>query len=220
MQPFWTQEEIGILLKGGNLKKFPKGQIIFSEGDRTNDVYFIEKGWINVFRMTQDGKRVSIALRNRGEFIGISEIFRTEPRDCYAEALEKVEVFAIGVDYINGVLSEHPEVLRKCLTLLSYRLHESHTTLLDFVCNKAAKRMALTISHLANNSSLKENGKVIVSLKITQEELAAIIGSSRQVVSGLLKSLKEAGCIEMLGRQIEAVYPEKLNSWLSTVSKE
>ncbi len=215
MNPFWTQEELGRMLKYGRLQRFPKGQIIFSEGDHTNDVYYVDKGWINIYRMTQDGKRVSIALRNHGDFIGISEMFRSSPRDCFAEALEKVEIYAIGVDYLKVILKEYPEMLGKFLNLIAYRLHETHTTLLDFACNQAPRRMAITLLHIAEKSGIEENGKVVVSIKLTQEELAAIIGSSRQVVNGLLKTFRKEGCIEMQGRQIEVLHPEKLKIWLS-----
>jgi len=209
----WTEEEIARFLRGGHLKKYPKGQIIFSEGDRINEVYFIERGWVNIYRMTRDGDRVSIALRTKGEFIGISEMFRTNPRDCYAQALENIAVFSIGVDYINKLLDNHPDMLKKCLAQLSYRLHESHTTLLEFACNKAQRRMALTILHLAEKSEIKNDAKIPVSISLTQEELAAIIGSSRQVVNGLLKELKESSCIEMTGRKIDVVYPDRLRTY-------
>ena len=210
MTSLWTSEEITRFLKGGSLKKYPKGQILFSEGDRTNEVYFIEQGWVNVYRMTRDGDRVSIALRTRGEFIGISEMFRTDPRDCYAQALENIAVYSIGVDYINKLLDSHPEMQKKCLAQLSSRLHESHTTLLEFACNKAQKRLALTFIHIAAKSGTLKEARIPVSISLTQEELAAIIGSSRQVVNGLLKELKENGCIEMTGRKIDAMYPERL----------
>jgi len=209
----WTDEEIARFLKGGHLKKYPKGQILFSEGDRTNEVYFIEQGWVNIYRMTRDGDRVSIALRTKGEFIGISEMFRTNPRDCYAQALDNIAVYSIGVDYINTLLDSHPEMQKKCLAQLSSRLHESHTTLLEFACNKAQTRMALTFLHIAEKSGMLKEGRIPVSINLTQEELAAIIGTSRQVVNGLLKEFKENGCIEMTGRKIGAVYPERLRTY-------
>lgn len=213
MNSLWTEEEIARFLKGGHLKKYPKGQILFSEGDRTNEVYFIEQGWASIYRMTRDGDRVSIALRTKGEFIGISEMFRTNPRDCYAQALENIAVYSIGVEYINKLLDTYPDMQTKCLAQLSYRLHESHTTLLEFACNKAPRRMALTILHIAEKSGDRNDAKIPVSIALTQEELAAIIGSSRQVVNGLLKELKESGCIEMTGRSIGAVYPKRLRTY-------
>jgi CRP-like cAMP-binding protein len=213
MTSLWTDEEIARFLQGGHLKTYPKGQILFSEGDRTNEVYFIEQGWVNVYRMTRDGDRVSIALRTSGEFIGISEMFRTDPRDCYAQALESIAIYSIGVDYINKLLDRHPDMQKKCLSQLSSRLHESHTTLLEFACNKAQKRMALTFLHIAEKSGTRKEARIPVSINLTQEEFASIIGSSRQMVNGLLKKFKESGCIEMTGRKIDAVYPERLRTY-------
>ena len=210
MTSLWTNEEISHFLKVGRLKKYPKGQILFSEGDKTNEIYFIQNGWVNVYRMTRDGNRVSIALRNKGEFIGFSEMFRLTPRDCYAEALEEVHVYSIEVACVKHILDEHPEMLQKCLAQLSYRLHESHTTLLEFVCNKAQRRMAIAILTMAEKSGVKETEKYIVSIKLTQEELAKTIGSSRQIVNALLKEMKQKKCIEMNCRKIEAVYPDKI----------
>lgn len=213
MTSLWTNEEITRFLKGGHLKNYPKGQILFSEGDRTNEVYFIEQGWVNIYRMTRDGDRVSIALRTKGEFIGISEMFRSNPRDCYAQALENIAVYSISVDYINKLLDSYPEMRTKCLAQLSSRLHESHTTLLEFACNKAQKRLALTFIHIAEKSGMLKEARIPVSISLTQEELAAIIGSSRQVVNVLLKEFKENGCIEMTGRKIDAIYPQRLRTY-------
>lgn len=72
--------------------------------------------------------------------------------------------------------------------------------------------MALTLLHITAKSGARKDTRVPVSLRLTQEEFAAIIGSSRQVVNGLLKELKESGCIEMTGRKIDAVYPERLRT--------
>lgn len=211
MEPFWTPEELELLLNSGHLQKYPKNQIIFSEGERTNDVYYINKGWINIYRMTEDGRRISVALRNKGEFIGISELFRPgRLRDCFGQALEKVEIYVIGVDDLNSVVNEHPKLLHKFLALMSDRLHAAHTTLLDFAFRQVPGRLAITLINMAEKAGNEENGKVTITIKLSQEELADIIGTSRQTVSNLLNSFKRIGCIEVKGRQIVAVNTEKL----------
>lgn len=210
MQKLWTDEELSKLLATGQLRRFPKGQIIFSAGDRSNEIFYIEKGWVNVYRMTQDGQRVSIGLRNEGDFIGISETFRTCTRDCFAEALEKIEIHAIGIEEFRAVLCQSGTMMLRFLEFLSYRLHDAHTSLLDYACNHSPERLAMLLLNMAERSGIKKNGKITISLQLTQEELAIIIGTTRQTVNGLIHSFKEDGCITMNGRIIQEVDPEKL----------
>jgi len=214
MKLSWTQEQLAQMLRYGQLRKFPKGQILFSEGDRPNDVYYINKGWVNIYRMTHDGRRVSVAIRGKGQFIGIAELFRSSGRDCYAEALEDVEIYVVGADNLKAVIRDNPDLNVIFLDILANRLHEAHTTLLDFACNQAPRRMAITILNMLEQEEVKDTGKVAFPINLTQEEMATIIGSSRQVVNGLLRTLKEKGCVELQNGRIKAVYPEKIRKYL------
>jgi cAMP-binding proteins - catabolite gene activator and regulatory subunit of cAMP-dependent protein kinases len=208
----WTSEELTLILKNGHLRKFPKNQIIFYAGAVCNEVYYINKGWVNIYSMTDEGKRVSVGLRNNGEFVGISEIFCRSSWQCFGQALAEVEVYAIELKNLYAILDNHPTILGKFLTLTAHRLQEANTTMLNYVCKQAPGRLAITLLNLAEKSPNEKNGKVKVSIKLTQEELAAIISTTRQSAGRIINSFKKLGFIEMKGRQIEAIYPEKLRA--------
>lgn len=212
METSWTSEELTLILKNGHLRKFPKNQIIFYAGAVCNEVYYINKGWVNIYSMTDEGKRVSVGLRNNGEFVGISEIFCRSSWQCFGQALAEVEVYAIELKNLYAILDNHPTILGKFLTLTAHRLQEANTTMLNYVCKQAPGRLAITLLNLAEKSPNEKNGKVKVSIKLTQEELAAIISTTRQSAGRIINSFKKLGFIEMKGRQIEAIYPEKLRA--------
>ena len=214
MELSWSKDELSQILDCGHLHKFPKGQIVFSAGDQANEIFYINKGWVNVYRMTRDGQRVSIGLRNQGDFIGISETFRDNTRDCFAVALEGIEIFAINMSDFKRVLNDRQSLMLKFHGFLSYRLHEAHTTLLDYACNRTQGRLAMTLLTMAEKSGVEKNEKIMVSLKLTQEELATIIGSTRQTVNIILNDFKKRGYIKMNGRVIAEVDPVKLRKWL------
>lgn len=212
MESSWTSEELTLILKSGHLRKFPKNQIIFYAGAVCNEIYYIDKGWVNIYSMTDEGKRVSVGLRSKGEFVGISEIFCRSSWQCFGQVLAEVDVYAIELKNLYVILDNHPSILRKFLTLTAHRLQEANTTMLNYVCKQAPGRLALTLLNLAEKSSNKKNDKVKVSIKLTQEELAAIISTTRQSAGRIMNSFKKLGCIEMKGRQIEAIYPDKLRA--------
>ncbi len=212
MELSWTSEELTLILKNGHLRKFPKNQIIFYAGAVCNEIYYINKGWVNIYSMTDEGKRVSVGLRSKGEFIGISEAFCRSPWQCFAQALAEVEVYAIELKNLYIILDKYPNILRKFLSLTAYRLQQANTTMLNYVCKQAPGRLAITLLNLAEKSSSKKNDKVKVSIKLTQEELAAIISTTRQSASRIINSFKKLGFIEMKGRQIQAIYPDKLRA--------
>ena len=214
MELSWSKDELSQILDHGHLHKFPKGQIIFSAGDQANEIFYIQKGWVNVYRMTRDGQRVSIGLRNQGDFIGASETFRDNTRDCFAVALEAIEILAVNMGDFKRVLNERQSLTLKFQGFLSYRLHEAHTTLLDYACNRTQGRLAMTLLTMAEKSGIARNEKILVSLKLTQEELATIIGSSRQTVNMILNDFRKRDYIKMNGRVISEVDPVKLKKWL------
>ncbi len=212
MELAWTMEELALILQSGHLRKFPKNQIIFYAGAVCNEIYYINKGWVNIYSMTDEGKRVSVGLRTKGEFIGISEVFCRGSWQCFAQALSEIEVYAIEHQSLYAILDNHPGIRQKFLSLTAHRLQEANTTMLNYVCKQAPGRLAITLLNLAEKSSSKKNGKVKVSVKLTQEELAAIISTTRQSASRIINSFKKLGFIEMKGRQIEAIYPDKLTA--------
>lgn len=211
-----SDSEMDYLNKIGSVINYPKGQIIFSAGQKTNEVYFIKRGLVKIYRTTADGRQVSVALRYPGDFIGLAEVLSDhKERDYSAEAMVNVSILIIWQDAFRKMLMEIPEFSAKIMKLMSDRLREAQKTIYDFIMNPIQGRLAIFLLNMAERAGVEgEDGIIHVRLRVTQEELACVIGSARQTVSSLLNLLKEDGSIQYEGREIVAVNPSKLRTWI------
>lgn len=200
----------------GSTVNYPKGQIIFAAGQRANEIYFIKNGWVKLYGTTLDGRQVSVALRYSGDFIGLAEVLSDEQeREYSAEAMENVSILILWKDSFKKLLAEKPEFSAKIMKLMSTRLREAQRIIHEFINNPVQGRLALVLKNLAMRSGKIEDGNTIkIRLKITQEELACVVGASRQTVSTLLNLLKENGCLRYEGREIVELNIKKLDSWI------
>lgn len=210
----FSEAEKLLLESAGTLLTYPKGQIIFSAGQRTGEVYYIKNGWVRIYRTTSDGRQVSVALRYPGEFIGLAEIFSGAERECFAESMDTVTLLTIWAEEFNSLLLQKPGFSAKIMRLMGARLREAQNTIHDFITNQTQGRLALVLKNMAERSGTFRGDYINVKLRVTQEELACMIGASRQTVSSLLTLFKEDGCLIYEGREIIAVNPKKLNSWI------
>lgn len=211
-----TDEELKHLTKIASGIKYPKGQIIFSTGQRTNEIYFIKSGLVKIYRTTSDGRQVSVALRYPGDFIGLAEVLSNlNEREYSAEAMDRVSILIICKDSFKKMLAEMPEFSEKLIRLMSDRLREAQNTIYDFIMNPIQGRLAILLLNMAERSGNRgEDGIIRVQLRVTQEELACVIGAARQTISSLLNLFKEDGSIQYEGREIVGVNPNKLKTWI------
>ncbi|MCO5388390.1 Crp/Fnr family transcriptional regulator [Desulfosporosinus sp.] len=196
--------------------KYPKGQIIFSTSQKANEVYYIKSGLVKIYRTTSDGRQVSVAIRYPGDFIGLAEVLSNiNEREYSAEAMDNVSILIIWKDGFKKMLCEMPEFSEKLIRLMSDRLREAQNTIYDFIMNPIQGRLAILLLTMAERAGDKSEDDIIrVRLRVTQEELACVIGSARQTISSLLNLLKEDGSIQYEGREIVGVNPNKLKLWI------
>lgn len=211
-----TGKEQEYLYNIGSEINYPKGQIIFSSGQKTNEVYYIISGFVKIYRTTAEGRQVSVALRYPGDFIGLAEVLSNSSERVYsAEAMDKVKLLINWQDPFKKMLAEMPDFSSKLMELMSDRLREAQNTIYDFIMNPTQGRLALVLLEMAERSgSPGIEGLINVRLRVTQEELACIIGASRQTVSSLLNLFKEDGSVKYEGREIVAVEASKLKKWI------
>ena len=213
---FLTDDELNVLYKNGSEIKYPKGQIIFSVGQKANEIYYIKSGFVKIYRTTADGRQVSVALRYAGDMIGCAEVLSNyNEREYSAEAMDNVSILIVWKDSFKTMLAERPEFSEKLLKLMSDRLREAQNTIYDFMMNPTQGRLAMLLLNMAQRAGMEgEDGIIPVRLRVTQEELACVIGSARQTISTLLNMLKEDGSILYEGREIVGVNTNKLKSWI------
>ena len=205
-----TEMQLDNVAAGSARRSYPKGRTIVAEGEASQSMYILLAGRAKVQRSDSEGKEVILAVIGSGEFFGEMSLIDDAPRSASVITLEPCEFMAITKDAFKGVLMQSPETSMAVMRGLVRRLREAdmkiETLALLDVYGRVA-RVLLDFSELVG-------GQRIVRNKLPRQEIAKMIGASREMVSRVMKGLEIDGYIvPMPGGQL--VLREKLSTYIS-----
>jgi len=192
LQDFYIKD----LAEKGEIKSWPAGTQIISEGEAGDAVYFILSGRVKVTLYGEEGREIVLAVLKDGDMFGELSIIDDQPRSANVEAVKKLECLVIGKNAFLEYLATHHKVYMMLFAYLTGRLREATRKIGGLALLDVCGRIAHTLIGMSKSGpSTKE--KVISVERLTHEELAAMIGSSREVVSRALKKMTQEGYIKM-----------------------
>lgn len=190
--------------------KLSKGQTLFKEGDSGDRLYVVVSGKIKLGTASGDGRENLLAILGPGEMFGELSLFDPEPRTSTATAVTDVRLVSLAHDQVIGLVTSHPQVSLEILRRLAQRLRKSNETLADLVFADVPGRVAKAIMDLGVRfGSQKEDG-FHVNHDLTQEELAQLVGASRETVNKALADFAARGWVKLEPRAVLVVDVERL----------
>jgi len=198
-----TPDELEALTESGRRQRYPKGAPMFVEGEQSDRVLAILDGRVKVSLVTADGKEVLLAVRGPGDILGELAFIDGEPRSATATALDPVSSVVVSAADFTRFLESHPRVALLLLRMVSRRLRDADLKRAEFAAFDTVGRVASRLLELAERfgEPTAANG-ILITLPLTQEELAGWTGSSREAVSKALSTLRSVGFIETKRRAI------------------
>jgi len=182
---------------GGSVHTYKKNEVIFSQGDRCDCVFYIHHGDCKVSVISERGKEAVVALHGKGDFFGEGCLTGQPLRLATATAMNDVEVMRFENAAIQRVLHEEPEFAELFISHLLSRNARVEADLVDQLFNSSEKRLARMLLLMANFG--KEGKPETVIAKISQETLAEMIGTTRSRVSSFMNKFRKLGFIEYNG---------------------
>ena len=198
-----TADELEALSDLGRRQRYAKGAPLFVEGEQSDRVLAILDGRVKVSLVTPDGKEVVLAVRGPGDLLGELAFIDGEPRSASATALDPVSSIVIPAEDFTRYLEKHPRIALLLLRMVSRRLRDADRKRAEFAAFDTVGRVASRLLELAERFGEPSGPDgILITLPLTQEELAGWTGSSREAVSKALSTLRSLGFIETRRRAI------------------
>ena len=214
--PTLDEVEKMLLRETGITVHYPKNHIIFSAGDYADRVFLIESGYVKIYRLSPDGRRVTVgSIRSPGEMMGLAEILWGGERTCFASAINNVSMVIVRKKKFEELLASHTILALKVARLLGARMRDAEAMIHEMVCWQAPGRLALMLLKMGDRCGMASKKGIRIDLQLTHEELANMVGTSRQTVTSLLNTFKADKSIEYEGRSAMVLDPDKLSKWIT-----
>lgn len=204
-----------LIKEAGSTVHYPKGHIIFAAGDISDRIFLIESGWVKIYRLSADGRRVTVgSIRNPGELMGLAETLLGGERTCFAGAISNVSLVVLRKNKFEELLARYPFLAIKVAKLLGARMREAESIIHEMVCWQAPGRLAMMLLKIGDRCGIQTKNGLKLNLQLTHEEIANMVGTSRQTVTSLLNTFKQEKSIITEGREIKILDPDKLSRWV------
>lgn len=198
-----TDDELDTVAAAGEDRELRRGDVLFSEGDESTELFLVESGRLAMTQRSQDGRESVIALMERGDLFGEMPLWDGLGRSTEARALEPSTVTVVGYGPVRALYEARPQLLWSVVSMLSQRLRVTDAALADSVFLDVTGRTAKRLLELAGD----EDEFV---LPVTQEELAGMVGASRERVNKAIASFLKLGWLDQRDRRYVIVDREQL----------
>ncbi|TQL57113.1 transcriptional regulator [Oryzihumus leptocrescens] len=190
--------------------RLERGDILFHEGDQGDRLYVIREGKIKLGRTSSDGRENLLAILGPGEMFGELSLFDPGPRTATATAVAETQLIGLGHDNLQAFLTDRPEVAATLLAALARRLRRTNETLADLVFTDVPGRVAKALLDLSSRFGRPAEEGILVAHDLTQEELAQLVGASRETVNKALADFATRGWIKLEARAVILIDVERL----------
>lgn len=184
----------------GVLRDFRKNAVVVNEGDDTNALYVVLSGRLKAFISGDDGREVVLGMINPGDYFG-ELVLDGGPRSASIITCEACRVFVISQTEVEALLVDNPAFARDLIEKLIGRVRSLTTKVRDLALRDVYGRFVQFIE----DNAVPGDGARVIDERLTQSEVAARIGGSREMVSRIMRDLTQGGYIEVDGKRIRVL---------------
>ena len=198
------------LIESMNPVAFARGDVLFHEGDPGDRLFVIRSGKIKLGRRSSDGRENLLSIQGPGEMFGELSLFDPGPRTATATVVADAELVELAHTDLVAWLEQHPTVAKHLLKALAHRLRHTNEALADLVFSDVPGRVAKALLDLATRFGEPTDEGVRVAHDLTQEELAQLVGASRETVNKALADFAARGWVRREGRAVVLLDADRL----------
>ncbi len=191
---------------------FKKNQFVFFEGDPGVSAFYVESGEVRVFKISPMGKESVFFIRHSGEMFGLAEVIGEENRVCSAQAMTCCILYEIKREELDHLLSRFYPLAKRVMEIMGRRLRYLGEQVENLMVCDVPTRLLKLLLYLCHRNLIDSgtwDSPVVLPVKLTQQQIAEMIGSCQQTVSETLKKFEKEGLIQVSGKEIILLKPTK-----------
>lgn len=195
------------------IHRYRKNQVLFVEGDVSRTLYFILSGRIKVYRLSRDGRERIVNMLGPGELMAAVPFFDGGGYPASAEVVDDAEIARLRWDDFQSIARDNPIVLFAMLKLMAKRVRQAQADIHGLALKSATARLARRLLELAEAYGEANDAGIEIDLKLNREELGALIGTSRETTTRVLRQFELERVICLDGCKVTIIKPFVLQSW-------
>lgn len=186
------------------------GGLVTSPGEEDERLFIVKRGRLRLYRLTPDGKQLTLDILDKGRVFGRMSWLGQEVTDVYAEAVEDALVCSFTRTELSRLIDRYPAVGVNIIRYLAERLSVSEREREIMAYRTVEQRLAARLIDLADRFGLEADGGTEIDARLTQQELADMIGTSRETLAVTVSSLRERGILQMRNQRVLITDPAAL----------
>lgn len=193
-----SPEDLDIMVRHGIERTYQKNTVVISEGDTSDSLYIIREGRVKAYVSDEESKEITLNTQGPGEFFGELSLIDETERSASVMTTEKSTLVLVTRPGFERCLGENPDLAIKLVRLLVGRIRALTMNVKNLALLDVYGRVAKTLVELA----VEEDGRQVIQQRMTHQDIANMVGSSREMVSRIMKELMVGGYLAVENKKI------------------
>ena len=182
--------------------EFNKREIIYGMGDPPDGVYLVEFGRLKIYRLSEDGREITLAILHAGDIFGEEALLGPDARETFAEALEPTTLFFVDVRDFRQFAKHSSELAMRLFEIAGSRLAQAQRQVEDLAFRGVTSRIANLLVSMAEQHGIHEGSHVVINPRLTHQPMASLVGTTRETFTATLSKLSHLNLIRSSRRDV------------------
>lgn len=205
-----TEEEMQYVHQRTVMREIRRKEVLYLPGEPGDRIYLLKSGVVKISALPEDGREVILTLLRKGEVFGEEAVLDDAPRDHMAEAYEDALICMIARKDFIEMIRKFPGLSFSVTRLIGFRLKTFRNRVEGLLFKGTAARLAQVLVDLSRDHGVRDDYGILLPLRLSQTDLANLIGVTRESVNLALGDFRKRGLVERDGRTMRLIDPEAL----------
>ncbi|NWG18854.1 MAG: Crp/Fnr family transcriptional regulator [Chloroflexi bacterium] len=214
-----NDEHHALLAANLGTQSFAQGEIVFHQGSLGNALYIIVNGQVRIFTLSEAGQELTVSIFRSGDFFGELALLDGLPRSASAQAMCATTTLTLYRAAFLHIINACPPIAAAILEVMAARLRQSTTYAEQLAGLSATERIVQHLVRLAQRHGVTDGTTTLIDLRLTQDGLASISGTTRETVNRVLSALRDQGLVQLERARIRVLDLPRLRATLDAIER-